>query len=65
MQLLFYKDIIEKYNTNDINYDILGYVDKDIEKLYKVENKSSSMFDINGNKLDSGTTISQVNIYSE
>jgi hypothetical protein len=23
------------------------------------------MFDINGNKLDSGTTISQVNIYSE
>ena len=65
MQLLLYKYITEKYNTNDINHDILGYVDKDVEKLYSVENTTEAIFDVHGNRLKPGTTISQVNIYSE
>jgi hypothetical protein len=34
MNKLFYNYIVTKQNKSDINRDILGYVDKDVEKYY-------------------------------
>ena len=65
MQLLFYNYIAEKYSTNDAFHDLLGFVDKDVERLYKIERQSARTTDVNGNRQTKGTTISQINIYSE
>lgn len=65
MQLLFYNYIAEKHSTNDAFHDLLGFVDKDVERLYKIERQSARTTDVNGNKQTKGTTISQINIYSE
>jgi hypothetical protein len=34
LRAIFYAYINKHYNVNDVNHDILGYVDKDVEKLY-------------------------------
>jgi hypothetical protein len=36
LRKILYSYMTSKYDTFDINYDILGYVDKDVEKLYTV-----------------------------
>lgn len=63
LQLIFYNYMIEHYNSHDVMHDLLGYVDKEVESLYQAE--TSKAYDINGNEIKEGTTISQINIYSE
>lgn len=63
LQLIFYNYMVEHYNSHDVMHDILGYVDKEVESLYQAE--TSKTYDINGNEIKEGTTISQINIYSE
>jgi hypothetical protein len=71
LQCLVYDYINKKQNLNDINYDILGFIDKDVEKWY-----SATTFkrDVNG-KLEKdpktnkpiplAETIANVDIYKE
>jgi hypothetical protein len=51
LQCLVYDYINDNQNTFDVNHDILGFIDKDVEKWYTMKNKNSSM------------TIANVDIY--
>lgn len=53
LQCLTYDFINEKYNVHDINHDILGFIDKDVEKWYATEN---------GDVID---TIANIDIYND
>lgn len=43
LQCLVYDYINDNQNTFDVNHDILGFIDKDVEKWYAMKNKNSSM----------------------
>lgn len=51
LQALVYNYINKHCNTHDVNHDIIGFVDKDVEKFYSQQSNQTS------------TTISTVNIY--
>lgn len=53
MRLVLYDYINDKYNVDDVNHDILGFVDKDVEKLYSASTG------------DSVDTIASVDIYDD
>jgi hypothetical protein len=53
-RVLFYNFINKKHDTFEINHDILGYVDKDVENLFS--------FKIDNTKT---TTLAQTDIYEE
>lgn len=53
LQCLIYDYINENHNTHDVNHDILGFIDKDVEKWYTAK----------GN--DSIETIANVDIYKD
>jgi hypothetical protein len=55
LQCLIYDYINEHQNLNDINHDILGFVDKDVEKWY------AAML----NDTASPTTIANIDIYND
>lgn len=65
LRAIFYEYINEEYDLNDINHDILGFVDKDVEKLYA--NTWYSTKNVHGAKVTKAVTdtISSVNIYEE
>ena len=65
LRAIFYEYINEEYDLNDINHDILGFVDKDVEKLYA--NTWYSTKNVRGAKVTKAVTdtISSVNIYEE
>jgi hypothetical protein len=48
-----YDFINKNYDVNDINHDILGFIDKDAEKLYAATNKTNTEVE----------TIANVDIY--
>lgn len=65
LQAIFYEYINEEYDLNDINHDILGFVDKDVEKLYSATSYVTKT--VKGEKVKEAVvdTISNVNIYDE
>lgn len=72
LQCMVYDYINEKQNLNDINHDILGFIDKDVEKWYTTEIFERDKY--GRIKLDTQTgkplvsqrlTISSVDIYNE
>lgn len=54
MQCRIYDQMHTKYNFNDINHDILGFVDKDVEKWYTSKTKKSAAM-----------TIANIDIYND
>jgi hypothetical protein len=53
LQCLIYDYINENHDTHDINHDILGFIDKDVEKWYATKNNNVE------------TTIANVDIYKD
>ena len=50
LQALIYNYINRQANTHDINHDILGFVDKDVEKLYSTSDETLLNIDIYNKK---------------
>lgn len=71
LQCLVYDYINEKQNTNDINHDILGFIDKDVEKWYTAATfKQNAAGQLELNSLGepivtSRETIANIDIYKD
>jgi len=65
LKYVYYNYINKKYNGRDFNHDILGYVDKDVEKFYAYVNKRIQFVNGVPTVVTTADSISTVNIYEE